>query len=261
MLKNIAAVTGASSGIGEAFAKKLAERGHDLILVARDKARLEALAASLRPRGVQVEVLSADLTDEAAVAAVEERLRGEEELTMLVNNAGFGTVGSFTSLPLDAELSQVRLNVMALLRLSHAATPGMVRRRRGALINVSSLAGLQPAPYTATYSATKAFVNQFTESLAGELRNSGVRVQVLCPGFTRTEFQQRAHVDASRLPSFLWMSADEVADASLRALGEGRLVCVPGLGNRAVAALTATLPRSLSSWTTAELFRLTLGAG
>ncbi|MFQ5668613.1 MAG: SDR family NAD(P)-dependent oxidoreductase [Candidatus Binatia bacterium] len=241
-----ALVTGASSGIGAAFAAALARDGaYDLVIVARGRERLDAVATRLRSQhGTHVEVLAADLTDPTELQIVEKVVE-DADIELLVNNAGFGTIGSFATLDAAREEVEIRLNVIALVRLARAALPGMIARHRGAIINVSSLAAMQPAPYNATYGATKAFVNSFTEALHEELRGTGVRVQALCPGFTRTEFQKRAGLKVSHLPSFAWMSADAVVQASLAALRRSELVCVPGLGNRALSVLTSALPRSL----------------
>jgi short-subunit dehydrogenase len=241
-----ALVTGASTGIGAAFARVLATEGTELILVARAADRLEALAATLRQEhGVDVRVLPADLTADHDRRRVEEAIAVDERLDLLVNNAGFGTAGDFARLDPDGEEREIRLNVLALVRLTRVALPGMVSRGRGAIINVSSLSAFQPAPYNATYGATKAYVNSFSEALAEEVRGSGVRIQVLCPGFTRTEFQDRAGIDVSKVPAFAWMEPGEVATESLRALRAGTVVCVPGLGNRATATLSGLMPRRL----------------
>lgn len=241
-----ALVTGASAGIGTAFAESLARDRYDLILVARRRERLETIAQQLhKERGVHVEVLPADLTDRAELRVVEKVL-DDAKLDLLVNNAGFGTFGTFAQLEVDKEEEEVQLNVIALMRLTRAALPGMVARGRGGIINVSSMAALQPGPYNATYGATKAFVNSFTEAIHEELRGTGVRIQALCPGFTRTEFQEHAGVDTSDLPSFAWMTAAAVAEASLAALQRGDVVCVPGVANRAIATLASAAPRFLS---------------
>jgi len=241
-----ALVTGASAGIGAAFAERLSQQGYDVILVARNRQRLEALAQRLHSSaGTQVEVLPADLTDPTELRVVE-RVVGDTELDLLVNNAGFGTFGRFAELDVDREEEEVRLNVVALVRLTRAALPGMTARHAGAIIQVSSMAAFQPGPYNATYCATKAYVNSFTEALYEELRGTGVQVQALCPGFTRTEFQQRAKVDVSRVPSFAWMGPEAVVDASLAALGRGDLVCVPGFANRLVSTVASVVPRSLT---------------
>ena len=242
-----ALVTGASSGIGAAFARRLARDGYSLILVARSRERLEELAKELhKQHGVAAEPLAADLVDPAELRIVEEMIADGDGLDLLVNNAGFGTGGAFGDLDIEREESEVRLNVIALLRLARAALPLMVRRNHGAIINVSSLAAFQAAPFNATYGATKAFVNSFTESLAEELRGTAIKVQMLCPGFTRTEFQTRASLDVSGVPSFAWMSAEAVVDASLAALQHGDLLCIPGMQNKAIATLTGLLPRSVT---------------
>ncbi len=172
-------------------------------------------------------------------------MAGDKRLELLVNNAGFGTTGPFATLDPDREEAEIRLNVIALVRLTRAALPGMIARGRGAIINVSSLAAFVPGPYDAAYGATKAFVNSFTEALHEEIRDTGVRVQALCPGFTHTEFQQRAGIDVSRLPAWVWMTPEAVVDASLSALQRGQVVCVPGLVNRLLAMLIGATPRRL----------------
>ncbi len=241
-----ALVTGASAGIGLAFAERLARDQYDLTLVARSRERLEDIAKRLRDeRGVAVEVLAADLAAPSELRRVEERIAADPTLDLLVNNAGFGTQGRFAELDVDREEQEVRLNVLAVLRLARAALPHMVQRGRGEIVNVSSMAGFYPGPFLATYGATKAFVTSFTESLSEELRETGVRVQALCPGFTRTEFQERANIDTSQIPGFAWMSAEDVVEASLSGLAKGDVVVVPGGLNRAMQAGASLLPRSL----------------
>jgi hypothetical protein len=242
----LALVTGASSGIGEAFARRLARDAHDLVIVARSAGALEALAGELRAEhGAGVECLPADLTVPAELARVEARVRAAPPIDLVVNNAGFGSAGAFAEQDVEREEEQVRLNAIALLRLTHAALAAMLPRRRGGIVNVSSLAGMGPYPFTATYGATKAFVNSLTEALAEELRGSGVRVQALCPGFTRTRFQERAGVDPETVPRFAWMTPEAVVDASLAALARGEVVCVPGAGYRLLHAASGALPRSV----------------
>lgn len=242
-----ALVTGASSGIGQAFATRLAQDRYDLVLVARNVERLEQLAEQLRSdHGTGVKVLPADLTKTQQLRKVERHIAADEHLEILVNNAGFGTAGQFAELDIAVEEDQIRLNVLALVRLTRVALPAMVQRHRGAIINVSSMAGMQPGPTTATYSATKAYVNTFTEGLHEELQGSGVQVQALCPGFTRTEFQQRANIDTSSLPELAWMEAADVVDASIAGLGRGDVICVPGLLNRLLASTAAAIPRPVA---------------
>jgi short-subunit dehydrogenase len=239
-------VTGASAGIGTAFAERLARDGYDLVLVARRRDRLEELAKRVREsHRVDVEVLAADLVDAGELLTVEQRAAAFPGLDLLVNNAGFGTVGPFHELDPDGVEREILLNDVALVRLTRAALPRMVERGHGAIVNVSSLAGFQPSPYNATYAATKAFVTSFSEAIAEELRGTGVLVQALCPGFTRTEFQEVAGVEPSDIPDFAWMEPGPVVDASLDALRSRQVVCVPGLGNRVLSLTARTLPRAL----------------
>ncbi len=243
-----ALVTGASGGIGETFARRLAARGDDVVLVARRQGRLQTLAGELAAHGVDVEVLPADLTAEEGLAAVEQRLRASTgPVDLLVNNAGFGSNGPFAELPLDRELAMIDLNVVALVRLTRAGLDTMLERGAGAIVNVSSMASFQALPQTATYAATKAFVTSFTEALAEEARGSGVRLQALCPGLTRTDFHTTASWSLGWLPSAAWQSSEQVVDASLAALdrGRGRVVVVPGPLNRVAATASWLLPRGL----------------
>ncbi len=239
-----ALVTGASSGIGAAFASRLARDGYDLTLVARTRQRLEELATRLRIEGGAVEVLVGDLGDARGVDTTVATIAAAP-LDLLVNSAGFGTVGTYADLDAMREEEEVRLNVIALMRLTRAALPAMLARGAGAIINVSSVAAFQPAPFNATYGATKAWVNSFTEAVAEELRGTGVGIQALCPGFTRTEFQSRAGIDVSSLPNFVWMSPEAVVDASLAALRRGDVVVVPGTGNRIATTVTGVIPRAV----------------
>jgi len=244
----VALVTGASSGIGYAFALALADRGHDLVLVARDTARLDALAKELGDAyGASAEVLSADLSDATGLAAVEARLAdATRPVDLVVNNAGFGTSGHFAELPIDREQQEIQLNVLALVRLTHAALGGLIERGRGGVINVSSIAAYQPTPGNATYGATKAFVSSFTQAVHEELKGTGVKCMVLAPGFTRTEFQVRGGFDSSAVPGFLWQDAATVVEHALRAYDKGRAVCVPGPLNTATAAFTAVTPHAIT---------------
>jgi short-subunit dehydrogenase len=248
MSRLTALVTGASTGIGAEFARLLAARRHDVVLVARDQQRLEALAKELaNVHDVSCEVMAADLTLAADLATVEARVAdAARPVDMLVNNAGFGSFGRFDELDVDGETRQVQLNVLALMRLTHAAAQAMVARGEGGILNVSSIGGFQPAPYNATYSATKAFVTSFTEAVHEELRGSGVRVTALCPGFTRTEFQERAGSDMHQLPDFVWQTPEVVARAGLDGLARNKAVVIPGTMNRVVGTLTSVAPHALS---------------
>ena len=230
-----ALVTGASSGIGEAFARRLAGEGVPLVAVARREDRLRALPGD-------VEVLVADLTTEAGVAAVEARL-AQDDIDLLINNAGFGTTAPLAEVDPARMVEEIALDVTALARLTRAALPPMLARGSGGILNVSSVVGFFPIPKMATYAGAKAFVTSFTESVAGEMVGTGVRVAVLCPGLTRTEFQDVANeAKARNLPGLLWQSADEVAAAGLAGLRAGKIVIVPGLHNKALAGLAGVTP-------------------
>jgi len=260
--RRLAIVTGASAGIGAAYAERLARDAYDLVLVARRRERLDELAERLaRTHSRSVDVLAADLGTAAGVRAVEARIAAEPALELVVNNAGFGTTGPFAELDRDAEEEEVRLNVLALLRLTHAAVSAFKPRGHGSVINVSSLAGFQPAPFNATYAATKAFVNSFTQALSEELRGSGVRLQLLCPGFTRTEFQEVAGFATGSIPDFAWMTAAAVVDVSLEALRNGDLVVIPGGGNKMMGAMFRAMPASLARRAGAALLRRSLNTG
>ena len=237
--RGTALITGASSGLGEAFARKLASQKLDLILVARRGDRLAKLASELRSQcGVNAEDLVADLSTDVGVGLVERRIESLKALDLLVNNAGFGVPGEFAEVPLERSLLMIDVHVLASVRLSRAALPGMIARRRGAIINVSSIGAFLPRPGDAVYCATKAYLNAFSEALAGELRGSGVQMQALCPGFVPTEFldqpeHQRLQVKA-RIPKWLWTPAEDVIAASLQALRHDQLICVPGFKNRLI---------------------------
>ena len=252
-----ALVTGASTGIGRSFAEHLARRGSDLVLVARDAARLEELAASLRAEhGRAVEVLPADLIDADQRARVERRLSDPGDaapVDLLVNNAGFGTNGWFHELPIDREEQEIDLNVVALVRLSHAALEGMRARRRGAIVNISSLSAYSPVPRTTTYAATKSFILSFSHGLRAENRGSGVEVMCVCPGWTHTEFQERSGYTADGVPELLWLDADQVVERALADLDRRRAVSIPGPSNRVAAVLTRFAPGSLAAFVALRL--------
>ena len=238
-----ALVTGASSGIGREIARQLAAEGTDLVVVARDTARLEALAAEL---AVAVEVLVADLADPAQVATVEARVAdAARPVDLVVNNAGFGTYGDLATLDVDGETREIAVNVVAVVRLTHAALGGMLARGRGAVLNISSVAGLQATPGNATYGATKAFVASFGEAVAGELAGTGVSLTTVLPGFTRTEFAERAGIGGRKIPEAARQSASDVAAAAIAATRAGRPWLVPGALNKAMVAAANPVPRAL----------------
>jgi short-subunit dehydrogenase len=241
-----ALVTGASGGLGAAFARRLAAEGTDLILVARDEERLHALADTLKAaHAIEVEVLAADLASVEGATRVAERLAVAPTVDLLVNNAAIGSKGTFAELPLNGELRQVELNVSALVRLTHAAIRHMVARGAGTVVNVSSLSGLQPEPTAATYAATKAFVISLSEALFVETRGTGVNVTLVLPGYIRTDFQKHTGnaEGYAQIPGFMWLTPERVARDALDAARQGRADSVSGYGYRLVAALLAIAPR------------------
>lgn len=241
MKRKVALVTGASSGIGAVFARRLSEQGFDLILVARRRERLERLASAL----AGAEVLVADLAVDADLRRVEERIAAEPDLECLVNNAGFGSQGRFREAGLEIQDRMHRLHVIATLRLTHAALGVMLARARGSIINVSSVAGFLHNPFSVSYGATKAWINSFTEALYVELKSAGspIRIQALCPGFTVSEFHDVLGIDRSVIPRSLWMSAEEVVETSLRSLEQDKVIVIPGWRYRWFVRFQQRLPR------------------
>lgn len=237
-----ALVTGASSGIGEVLAASLATAGVHVVVVARRTERLEEFA----DRHPGTEVLSADLRLSDELQRVADRIGDTRRpIDLVVNNAGFGTSGAFVDLDVDRLTDEVGLNATALTRLSHAALAAMVPRRRGWLLNVSSIAGFQPAPRLAVYAATKAYVTSLTESLHQEVADTGVKVTALCPGLTRTEFQSVSNTTSyvDRFPAFAWTSPDLVARIGLDAVVANRVIAVPGSQYRLLTGVANVTPR------------------
>lgn len=254
-----ALVTGASTGIGEAIARRLAAGGVDLVVVARDRARLDRLAGELADRhAVGVEVLVADLTTPSGVQVVLDRLAdpGRPLADLVVNNAGAGRYGRVWETDREGLQQEIDLNVSALVALTHGALDRLVPLGRGAVLNVSSVVGDQPSPRHAVYAATKAFVTSFSEGVHEELRGTGVGCTVVLPGFTRTEFQERAGAGDRGVPDVAQMEPDEVAEAALDATGAGKAVCVPGAFNRVALAGSSLLPRGVRRRVMGVLSRL-----
>ncbi|MGJ3238703.1 MAG: SDR family NAD(P)-dependent oxidoreductase [Anaerolineae bacterium] len=225
-----ALITGASSGIGEAFAVHLAHMGYDLIVVARRQERLQALAQRLP---VAVQIVVADLSVDEGIAQLEAIIAQQDDVAFLVNNAGYNQVGHFAEVDLDDHLGMIHLHLNASTRLIHAVIPQMRTNHNGAIINVASLGGLIAMPGSATYNATKAYLVSFSESLAMELAGDGIVVQALCPGFTRTEiFDVAGYADMEHVPDLAWMSADEVVTVALSAIARKRYRVIPGWQNQ-----------------------------
>jgi short-subunit dehydrogenase len=238
-------ITGATAGIGAAFARKLAADGMDLVLLARDATRLEEAAKDHRARyGSTVEILPADLATDDGIAAAERRVA--DGVDLLVNNAGFAQKGRFLDVPVEDEMVMLRVHCEVVLRLTYAALPGMIERTRGAVINVASVAAFFSR---GTYGASKAWVVGFSQGVEQDIRvrgAQGVRLMALCPGFVHTEFHKRANMDMSGIPEFMWLDADSVVRDALRDLRRGVTVSVPGAQYKTLVGLGKLVPRSLA---------------
>jgi len=252
-----ALITGASSGLGEEFAIQLAREKHDLVLVARREDRLRDVADRARSLGAgKVTVISSDLGRAAASDDLFKQVSAAGiAVDYLVNNAGFGTRGRFDQVPLDREIEEINLNVNALVALTHLFLPAMVAARNGTIINVASTAAFQPVPWMATYAATKAFVLSFSEALSTELQGTGVTVMALCPGPTRTEFQQVASVEHTGVPSFAYMDAPTVVRQAIESAKRGKAVRINGVINTIMAQTTRFAPRALVRRISGAMFR------
>jgi short-subunit dehydrogenase len=232
--KGTALVTGASSGIGAIYADRLAKRGYDLILVARNQDRLRVLADRLETEtGRKVEALVADLNDTAGVARVEARLKSDASITLLVNNAGVGAAAPLLASDIDKMAEMISLNVTALTRLTYAAAPGFVARGAGTFINIASIVAISPETLNGVYGGSKAYVLAFSQSLQHELAGKGVRVQAVLPGATATEFWDIAGLPVHNLPEAWVMTAANLVDAALAGLDQGEIVTIPALPERA----------------------------
>jgi uncharacterized protein len=240
-------ITGASTGIGAALADVFAEHGHDLVLVARRRDRLEARAAELeRTRGVKVACVSVDLADAAGPLRLFDAVAAQGiEVEHLVNNAGAGLYGKFLTTDLDAELKMIQLNVTSVVELTKRFLPGMIQRRRGRILNVASTAAFVPGPWMSVYYATKAFVLSFSGAIDDELRSNGITVTTLCPGPTESEFKVRAGSQRSRLFEAFVMDAPTVARVGYDGMMKGKIVAIPGLRNKLIPVAARLIPRSM----------------
>lgn len=245
--KGTALVTGASSGIGATYADRLARRGYDLILVARDQQRLEALAQRLRTQaGIKVDVLKADLSQKGDVLKVEERVRTDPAISLLVNNAGIGPAGPLLGADIDQLDQMIAVNITAVNRLAVAAAATFAARGRGTIVNIASVVALIPEIFNGTYSGTKAFVLNLTQALHGEVAKSGVRLQAVLPGLTRTEIFERVGIDMAKFDPKMVMDVGDLVDAALAGLDQGELVTIPSLPD-------------VAAWDAASAARVALG--
>ncbi len=229
-----ALITGASSGIGAVYADRLAARGYDLLLVARDRERLDTLAVKLAARdGVRTEILRTDLADSVALKRVEQRLAEDHDITMLVNNAGGAVLGPFIDSDIDKNEAMIKLNVIAPTRLAHAAAKRMAGQGSGTIINIGSVVAMLAERFAAAYCATKAYMLSFSQTLDAELKSKGVRIQAVLPGTTRTEIWERAGMDVNQLPQHMLMGVEDMVDAALAGLDMGELITIPSLPDMA----------------------------
>ena len=239
-----ALITGATAGIGAAYAKLLAKEGFDLVLVARDLPRLKGVAKELsKLYKIKAETIKADLTKPAQLAKVEKRLANNSKpIEVLINNAGFGLKDSFLVSNLAKEQELLDVLVTAPMRLSHAVLPGMIKRNSGSIVNVSSVASFIAG---GTYSAAKSYLTVFSEYLHTELRDTNVKVSALCPGFTRTEFHARGKMKMSGLPNYMWTTVDQVVAKSWRYVKAGKVICIPGWQYMLLSSIARIAPRPL----------------
>ena len=230
-------ITGASSGIGLSFAKQLAQKGFNLILLARRKDRLKTIANELESQNsIRCEIIQADLSEIDDIIKTADYIRQIDDLDVLVNNAGFATLGYFADVPIEKSLGMLNVHLTATIQFTHAAIEGLLKRKRGAIINVSSMGSFVLSPGNVVYDATKSFLNTFSENLKLEMQDMDIRIQALCPGFTRTEFHEVGDLrnyDKKAIPDSMWMSSDKVVSLSLKALGKSnKIIFIPGWKKR-----------------------------
>jgi uncharacterized protein len=246
--RKIALITGATSGIGAEFARRLASDGYDLIMTGRRRDKIESLAAGLSQQyGIRAEVVICELSDRNQIESLADRVANESSIEVLVNNAGFGTRELFHEEDAAGHENMLFVHCLAPMRLIHAALPNMLKRGRGIIINVSSLRAFGPGRRVAVYSGTKAFLNNFSEAVHIENMGKGIKIQVLCPGFTRTDFHDRIGLETSPMNKGLvrWMSAARLVDISLRYLKKNRVICIPGFWNRMMIFVQSLMPAGL----------------
>lgn len=253
--KGTALVTGASSGIGAEFARQLAAKGYDLVLVARRKDKLDEVAEEVKSKhGVAAEVIEADLCTKKGVSAVAGRIK-QGDIAVLVNNAGFGTQGEFAELPLNREAEMLDVNIGATTQLSHAAAGPMVEKKRGIIINLGSVGSFQPVPHMSVYAATKAYILSFSEGLHEELKPHGVTVTCLCPGVVYTGFQEAAKMSREKMPGMGILPVEKVVEAALKGAARKKAIVIPGAMNQAAASMTRFAPRFLIRRVSGGMFK------
>lgn len=261
MNRKTALITGATSGIGKAFAERFAAMGYDLILTGRRKQIITEVARGLKKTyKINVTVIIAELTHEKGISTVVTAIKKADELSVLVNNAGYGVEGLFKNLDVQEHLDMMTVHMSAPVRFIHAALPRMIEQKNGIIINVASLGAFAPAPINGIYGGTKSFLVVLTESIHMEVRRHGVRVQVLCPGFTHTDFQSKMGVEEelNKNKAVVWMTPEQVTGVSLKYLEKGKVVCIPGFTNKILYALTRLMPRRLYYRMTERLYHMYL---
>ena len=249
MSQMIALITGASSGIGEAFAKKFAQQGYNLVITGRREDLLHDISDKLQKRyNIIVETLKVELADEEDLEFLSEKIKHMDNLSVLVNNAGFGSRFNFINEEFKSQEDMIKVHVLAPVKLIYAALPGMIHRGHGTIINVSSISGKTPLPVGATYSATKSFLSTFSESLYLENASTNIKIQTLCPGFTKTNFHGKLGLNGASLSNkgfIRWMTPERVVEVSLKNLKKGKIICVPGFWNKVIWFLADIIPRNI----------------
>jgi short-subunit dehydrogenase len=261
MNRQTALITGATSGIGKAFAERFAAMGYDLILTGRRRQIITEVARKLKKTyRIQVTVIIAELTSERGISTVMRTIQKSDRLSVLVNNAGYGVEGLFINLHVQKHLDMMTVHMKAPMRFIHAALPRMIKQKNGIIINVASIGAFAPAPINGIYGGTKSFLIVLTESLHMEVRRHGVRVQALCPGFTHTDFHSKMGVEEelNKNKAVVWTTPERVTSISLKCLEKGKVVCIPGFTNKILYALTRFMPRWLYYRMTEKLYRMYL---
>jgi hypothetical protein len=251
MERKTALITGATSGIGRVFADRFAERGYDLIITGRRKKIIDEAAEEISKKfGVTVKVIIAELSEENGIKKVMDAIKKSGSIDALVNNAGFGGKENlFHKVSIDSQIKMIQVHISATVRLTHAVIPGMINNGEGIIINVSSVGAFFPMPGNSIYGSTKAFLNVFSESIHTELKDKGIKIQALCPGFTSTDFHKQMGIDEKIKNDVKhWMSPEDVVDGSLKALDKNKIIYIAGLRNRLLCVVPVILPKKFYYW-------------